>query len=147
MAWDKVKQAKLSDYVEFFETLSPETIDELEQHVTSDVNFVDPFQDVTGVEEMKFVLSKMFVDTDAPKFEVIDYAFGQKQAAYLRWDFTFKSKNKDKSWRFEGMSEIHINDEGLISKHVDHWDSASQLYEKITGIGSMVQFLKKKVAG
>ncbi|MBK66789.1 MAG: hypothetical protein CMP22_01500 [Rickettsiales bacterium] len=145
MVWDKNTQAKLADYIEFFETLSPETIDHLDEHVTTDVNFVDPFQDVTGVEEMKFVLSKMFVDTDAAKFEVLDYAFGQKQAAYLRWDFTFRSKGKEKTWHFQGMSEVHINDEGMISKHIDHWDSASQLYEKMTGIGSMVQFLKKKV--
>jgi hypothetical protein len=33
------------------------------------------------------------------------------------------------------MSEIHFNDDGLVTKHIDHWDSASQLLQTLPYIG------------
>lgn len=135
----------LEKYKTYFEALSPETIDDLDELVTGDIRFVDPFQDVTGVEEMKYVLGKMFDDVDSPAFTITDLAIGLEEAAYLRWRFTFVSK-KGKEWRFRGISEVHFNEEGRIKQHIDHWDSASQLYEKVPGLGSAVQLLKKRVS-
>ena len=142
---DKNKKELLEKYIAYFENISIDTIDHLDDLVLHDVRFVDPFQEVTGVEEMKYVLSKMFDDVDDPEFTVTDWAIGQDSAAYLRWRFVFKTK-KGKEWRFRGVSEVHFSDEGKIKQHIDHWDSASQLYEKIPGVGPMVNLLKKKVS-
>lgn len=134
----------LEAYIAYFENLSTDTVDNLDSLVVSDVRFVDHFQDVTGVEEMKYVLMHIFEDVKNPLFEIKDYAIGQENIAYIKWAFSFKGKKQE--WRFRGMSEVHFNQDGKIKLHVDHWDSISQLYQKIPGVGSMVQFLKKRVA-
>lgn len=146
MSWDKKKQAALKAYIDYYENLEPDRIDLLNDMVTTDVRFKDPFQDVSGVEEMKFVLSKMFDDTDNPQFKITDFAYGQDKTAYLRWDFTFKSKNSDKSWLVIGMSEVIFNEEGFITSHIDHWDAASQLYQKVPVLGALMRFLQNKIA-
>jgi hypothetical protein len=43
----------------------------------------------------------------------------------------------------EGMSEIHITETGLVSHHIDHWDSASQLLSKLPFIGALVRQLMR----
>ena len=39
----------------------------------------------------------------------------------------------------EGMSEIHIGDDGLVTAHIDHWDSASQLLSRLPLIGLILR--------
>jgi len=34
---------------------------------------------------------------------------------------------------------VHANDEGQITAHYDHWDSASQLLAKIPYIGAVIR--------
>ena len=37
------------------------------------------------------------------------------------------------------MSEIHIGDDGLVTAHIDHWDSASQLLVRLPLIGLLLR--------
>ena len=138
-----IKQG-LENYISYFQNLSVDTVDNLDELVVNDVRFVDHFQDVTGVEEMKYVLMKVFEDVPTPLFEINDYAIGQTNIGYIKWSFLFTGKKKE--WRFRGMSEVHFTQDGKIKLHIDHWDSISQLYQKIPGVGSIIQFLKKKVS-
>ena len=40
--------------------------------VTADVRFRDPFNDVQGVDAYGRVLTKMFADLDAPRFDLVE---------------------------------------------------------------------------
>ena len=44
---------------------------------------------------------------------------------------------------FEGMTEVHANDDGMITAHYDHWDSASQLLAKLPFAGVLVRRILK----
>ena len=39
----------------------------------------------------------------------------------------------------EGMSEIDVGEEGLITVHIDHWDSAGQLLARLPVIGAFLR--------
>ena len=118
-------------YVAAFTTLDVDNMDTLLRLVDDDVHFTDPFNDVRGKAGFCAIFAHMFKTCDEPHFTVTDIAYSD-QFTYLRWDMTARLKSWPRSALFlSGMSEIHIGENGLITAHIDHWDSASQLLAKL----------------
>ena len=126
-----------------FEGLTPDTLDELARLVAENVIFSDPFNHVTGRDQFRRIFAHMFATCDEPRFIVSDIAIGDK-AGYLRWQMTGRFKGKrGKLFSLTGMSEIHIDANGHISQHIDHWDSASQLLSDLPYIGWITRRILK----
>lgn len=132
-------------YVDFFERLTVERLDALDALAAPEMRFVDPFNDVRGVERVKAVFRKMFEDVEAPRFSVSDRAIGDR-AAYLRWTFTFRPPRTIKTWTIEGMSELRFDPHLRITEHIDHWDAAGQLYEKFPVLGRVLGLIRRRLA-
>ena len=133
-------------YVSFFEHLTPENLHELEQLCAADVHFQDPFNDGHGIEYMVRVFERMFTDTVDPSFYIIDSATsGRTGLTYIRWRFTAKTKRHN-PLTIEGVSEVRLSTEGRVAEHIDHWDAASQVYEKVPLISFLLRRLRRKLA-
>lgn len=118
-----------------FEHLTPDTLDDLVALAAADIVFTDPFNTVHGKDGFRQIFAHMFTTCDDPQFVVSDMAAG-KRAIYMRWTMTGQISGYPKQvLHLDGMSEIHFNDDGLVTKHIDHWDSASQLLQTLPYIG------------
>ena len=139
----KSHQKLIEAYVKAFTSLRPGNIDTLLALVEIDVVFVDPFNKLCGKAAFGAVFEHMFETTIEPQFTVSDVAHStvrDRRVTYLRWQMTARTKGwPSVSLELEGMSEIHIGDTGLVSHHIDHWDSASQLLSKLPFIGALVR--------
>ena len=139
----KSHQKLIEAYVKAFTSLRPGNIDTLLALVEIDVVFVDPFNNLRGEAAFGAVFKHMFETTIEPQFTVSDVAHStvrDRHVTYLRWQMTARTKGwPSVSLELEGMSEIHIGDTGLVSHHIDHWDSASQLLSKLPFIGALVR--------
>ena len=139
----KSHQKLIEAYVKAFTSLRPGNIDTLLALVEIDVVFVDPFNKLRGKAAFGAVFEHMFETTIEPQFTVSDVAHStvrDRRVTYLRWQMTARTKGwPSVSLELEGMSEIHIGDTGLVSHHIDHWDSASQLLSKLPFIGALVR--------
>lgn len=123
----KQNTAMIKAYVDAFTSLTPDHMERLMVLVADDVVFTDPFNTVTGKAGFEKIFSHMFDTCTNPRFTVRDIAPGDT-AYYLRWQMTGQLKSWPRSALvLDGMSEVRINANGLISHHIDHWDSASQL--------------------
>ncbi|WP_374447663.1 nuclear transport factor 2 family protein [Stella sp.] len=129
--------AAATAYGRFFETLAPAALERLDEVVVPEVRFVDPFNDVVGIDGMRRVLARMFADLPDARFAVTDVAVGA--AAYLRWRFT------GGRWAIEGVSEVHFAADGRASLHVDHWDAAAQLYQRVPVLGMAIRAVRRRV--
>ena len=124
---DKMIKTSMDNYVSVFTTLTPETVDTLIDLLDDQVVFTDPFNHVTGKAGFRRIFDHMFDTCTNPRFTVSDMAIGEK-GCYLRWQMTGQLKSWPRTaLNLEGMSEIHLNADGKITHHIDHWDSASQL--------------------
>ena len=133
-------------YVETFTALTPDNVERLYNLVADDVFFTDPFNVIHGKNGFRRIFDHMFETCTDPRFTVSDVAHSDI-ASYLRWQMTGKLK----SWPytnllFNGMSEVHVNQQGKISQHIDHWDSASQLMRHLPVIGAIIQPILKLFA-
>lgn len=131
-------------YADAYEALAPDTIDALCALVVADVQFRDPFSDFKGRERLAAVLRHMFAGLSEPAFTVTDIAAGE-QAVYLRWIFSFAYRGR--AYRIDGMSEVHFGEDGLVTAHLDHWDSGSQVYLHVPVLGRIIGFIRRKLAG
>ena len=129
-------------YVAFLEALTPESLPGLKDFCAPEVAFRDPFNDVAGIDALEAVFRKMFEDVAEPHFKVKDYALSGR-TAYLCWDFTFRARGR--AWSIDGMSEVTFDDEGKVLRHIDHWDAASQFYETVPFLGTLIRLIKRRL--
>ena len=130
-------------YAAAFAALTPDTLDDLLATVAPQVRFTDPFNDVTGHAGFRAIFAHMFETCETPQFHIIDIARNSQNGrhrAYLRWRMSGRLKSwPHTSLDLEGMSEVHVGDDGLITAHIDHWDSASQLLARLPVIGMLMR--------
>ena len=143
----KSHQKLINSYVSAFTSLRPGNIDALLALVEINVIFVDPFNNLRGKAAFGAVFEHMFETTIEPQFTVSDVVHStqaDRDVAYLRWRMTACTRGwPSVPLELEGMSEIHITETGLVSHHIDHWDSASQLLSKLPFIGALVRQLMR----
>ena len=119
-------------YINLFTKLTLDNIDDFDDLVSENIIFVDPFNDVKGVNAFKKIFYHMFENVKEPKFRIVDYSINN-QRVFLKWKMTFFAFKSLQT--IEGMSELLLNDAGKVISHIDYWDSLSGLLIKIPFIG------------
>lgn len=136
---------KSKNYILFFENLNINTpIEEYKKVFDLNAQFKDPFHKVFGLEKIYKIFQDMYTKLDNPKFKIIE-VISEDKIIYIKWDFEFKFKNKSKQESFEGISRVEFNNEGKAISHIDYWDSAENLYEKIPILSFFIKLIKKKI--
>lgn len=131
-------------WADFFENLTPETLNDLRSLCVPDVRFKDPFNDHTGIEPVTQVFVSMFETTDEPKFTVQRIAIDEA-TAFLSWTFTFRRKGTMSTWKIDGVSEVSFDDAGLVVSHLDHWDASQQFYARLPVVGWLIRYIARRV--
>lgn len=132
----------LDRYAQFWESLTPESLPSLAALADPDIRFKDPFNDVRGIDRTIAVMGLMF-QHGAPRFVVIDRAMGQSDRGYLRWRCTI-APERGAPTVLEGMSEVRFDAAGRAIEHIDHWDAAEQLYERVPVLGAVLRRIKRR---
>ena len=130
-------------YAEFLEGLTADSVSKLSDHVTSDVHFVDPLNNVVGVDHMTRVFSDMFTEVGPVRFTVTE-ACGNTSSGMLAWQF--QAELRGRAWTFEGTTVLRFASDGRVCEHIDHWDAAGQLYERLPIIGWLLGVLRRRLA-
>lgn len=141
------RSASLNRLVEYWQTLTPTTVDDIGYVYADDAFFRDPFNEVTGLEKIRHIFADMFVRLDAPAFNITE-TIEEPHGALLIWDFTFriKSLKPGLTRRIQGTSHIRFAADGRVQYHRDYWDAAGEFYEQLPLVGSLMRFLKKRAA-
>ena len=137
------RNATLQAYCRLFETLAPERLDELRALCTDDIRFVDPFQEIAGIDRYVALYAHMFRSVDEPRFAIVDSAVGA-EIGCIRWRFTGSVRGREVE--IDGMSELRFAPDGRIREHVDHWDAAGQVYARLPLVGRLIRGLRRLFA-
>ena len=140
-----VSPVDLDPLVNFFESITPDTVAQLGHFYDSQARFVDPFNDVQGLAAIEHIFAHMFVALHAPRFVVTGRVL-QGQQCFLTWDFHFRFKRfqPQTPQTIRGASHLVFSESGLVILHRDYWDAAQELYEKLPLVGALMRWLKKR---
>jgi len=130
----------------FFETLNSKiSIENFMDIYDVKVTFKDPFNVVEGIVPVYEIFTHMYQNLDNPRFVINEYV-ENNYVAYVKWEFIFTFKGEKKENSFEGVSRLQMNTAGKVVSHVDFWDAAEHMYEKMPLIGTLLRFIKRKIA-
>jgi steroid Delta-isomerase len=133
--------------VHFFETLSPDTLPQLETVYAADAYFKDPFNEVHDTAAIRLIFQHMFTKLQEPHFKVTNQVI-QGAQCFLTWEFHFRFHGiaPEKKQIIYGASHLRFAEDGRVTFHRDYWDAAEELYEKIPLLGSLMRWIKKRAA-
>ena len=141
-----MNKKKIKKYLLLFENLEISNINQFDELIDKNIIFVDPFNKLIGKENFKIVFKNSLQKINGPKFKVLQI-ISKKNIYFVKWKMNYKAFGKKQE--IIGLSEIGLNDSGLIKFHYDYWDSYSQFYTKIPIIGKIflifLNFIKTKI--
>ena len=138
-------EAHVAGVVDFFETLSPQTLHALGSFYDAQARFKDPFNDVQGVAAIEKIFKHMFVGLISPRF-VVTGRVVQGSQCFLTWEFRFcfRTFKQGIEQVILGASHLEFSRQGRVTLHRDYWDAAEELYEKLPLVGTLMRWLKKR---
>ena len=135
--------ASLERYVAVMEALRAGNLESLDTVMRPEARFVDPFNDVRGVDAIRAVFAHGFQQCPGMRFFVASRALDGHRAL-LRWQMVCDAGPG--GLVIEGMSELTFSADGLVAEHVDFWDPASQLYERVPLLGWLMRRIRRRLA-
>ena len=127
-----MKKNYINNYLNLFSNLNKENIKKFDDLVVKDIIFIDPFNNIKGLDNFKNIFYHMFDSVEEPKFDIVDYA-QNKDHIFLKWKMTFYAFKASQT--IEGMSDITLNKEGKVISHLDYWDSLNGIFIKLPFLG------------
>jgi ketosteroid isomerase-like protein len=133
--------------IDWFEHLSPATVDLVPQFYAADAEFKDPFNEVRGTAAITRIFRHMFTQVDEPRF-VVGSRFsgeGDQGGVMLLWDFHFRTRGRrPQSICVRGTSHLRFDAAGKVVLHRDYWDAAEELYAKLPLLGALMRGLQRR---
>ena len=140
------QEDRLHGVVDFFESLTEDSLAGLGSVYAADAAFKDPFNEVRGLEAIGAIFRHMYAQVDAPRF-VVKSRMMAGDDAFLTWDFLFRMKRFSRAEQcIRGATHLRFDAVGLIAEHRDYWDAAEELYEKLPLLGGLMRILKRAAA-
>jgi hypothetical protein len=141
---------RLDELIDFYQTLTPASLDRFGEFYAEHACFKDPFNEVSGLPAIRRIFSHMFAQLQEPRFVVTEkVGAGAMQCpaagtAFLVWTFHFRRGGKAET--IHGVTRLHWGAAGKVIDHRDYWDAAEELYMKLPLLGSLVRALRRLFA-
>lgn len=136
-------KSRFREIADWFEHLTPETLEAIGDVYAKDSTFADPFNEVRGIDAVREIYLHMFATLDAPVFSVTDIVADGRQA-FMTWSFDFRLSGKPHC--IVGCTHFRLDDTGRIVMHRDYWDAAREVYEKVPLLGAVLRALRGRLA-
>lgn len=137
-------EAAFRRYLALFEEITPDRLAELDALVAPDVVFRDPFNHVSGRAAMRRIFARMFEALREPRF-VIAHAALAGHVGLVSWRLSARAHRNDDPIAIVGMSEVHFDEAGRVTAHLDHWDAAGQVYARLPVLGFVLRRLARRL--
>ncbi|WP_334135055.1 nuclear transport factor 2 family protein [Tepidimonas sp.] len=129
---------------QFYATLTPATLAQLDTLYTPDAYFKDPFNEVRGTEAIARIFRHMYAQVLDPRFAVHDCVQGDAQA-FLTWTFHFRWHGAQRAHCIRGCTHLRFAPDGRVTWHRDYWDAAEELYAHLPLLGALMRWLRRRV--
>ncbi len=134
---------RLDDLGNFFETLTPQSLDRFPEFYAANAWFKDPFNEVRGVDAIRRIFEHMFRQVENPRF-VVTERLAEAGRAMLVWEFPVSRRGAPQIIR--GVSHLCFDAEDRVVMHRDYWDTAEELYMTLPVIGWLMRRLRKALS-
>lgn len=129
--------AQITGYCDALEVLTQDTLDAFLAMCREDIEFHDPFNHTHNRDHFRLALEHMFKNVKDLRF-VVTEKWGSGRSWIIKWTFTGNAKIVG-DLQIIGLSEVTFDTDGLVCRHIDHWDASKEFLQKIPGLGAMLR--------
>ena len=136
----------MKNFLEVFNSLTSENLHRLDEIYTSDIRFVDPAHEITGIEKLRDYFAKLYANVTSVNFDFHEVV-SDGLSGYVQWDMHF-AHPRLKGGRtiiVPGASFLRFSSTGKVSYHRDYFDLGSMLYQHLPLIGSVVRSINRRL--
>lgn len=140
-------QAMIDQFSEAYAELTAEKITHFPDLYAPDVVFIDPVQQIYGVQDLQAYFFRITEQTHFHRVNVIR-AFSSENDFFILWEMTYAHANLEQGEDIfvEGATHLRWEAERIIFQR-NYYDMGAMLYEHIPLISRVVRYMKGKVAG
>lgn len=117
--------------VDYFERLSPATLDQLDRFYAQAAWFKDPFHEVEGIEAIGAILRHTFDRLPGARFRVTRQFSASDGDLMLLWELDFVMPITSAPTTIVGATHFAFDAAGKVIRHRDYWDAAEELYGRL----------------
>ncbi len=142
----KIMLAREKKTIDFFEKLSIDTIDLVDEFYDPNATFLDPLGEHQGAESIKKYYRTLYKNVISIHF-VLDKQTIAKDTHILPWTMYLKANglNGGEEIVVTGISKIIFSKKNQVIYHRDYFDMGEFVYERIPVLKSIIAFIKKKL--
>lgn len=133
---------KLNELINWYSTLTPESVSQLNGIYHEEASFRDPFNEVRGQREIAAIFEHMFEVTQQPVFHITSVQT-EGVVAWVSWTFDFKLYGRCIS--IDGVTRLDFADDGRVLVHRDYWDALDMLVE-LPLLGAILRVIRRQLS-
>ncbi len=133
---------------DFFNNLSKETLDLIDEFYDEQVQFRDPVVEFTGREMIRKYYHHLYYSVKMIQFE-FEPDVVQGDTCVLIWKMAFEhpSVGGGKRLVVDGTSVLRESPEsGKIVYHRDYFDMGAFIYQNVWGLGWIIRYIKRRMS-
>lgn len=136
----------LASFATRFAALNKDNLELLGELYSDDVLFCDPLHELHGLTAVRRYFAELYANVEALRFEFHGYDQVAEGEGYLRWTMRYRHP------RLRGGAEIavegcsHLLWRDRVYRHRDYFDAGALLYEHLPVLGSVIAWLKRRLA-
>lgn len=114
-------------------------------YYADEIHFVDPVQEIHGIEEFRAMVERLAGRTNEAHMKVLRVSMNE-HVAFVEWVLTINFRNTKRVPMY-GLSRIILNDEGKIVEQHDLYDLWGTILTNIPFLDKLYRFFMKRVFG
>ena len=137
-------RSAIETYAKALEGADTASLDSLLDLCAETVEFRDPFNHTFTKPAFCHILEHMFKTVKGLTFEVHNI-IGSDRLWVLKWTFTGTIKPFGRV-EIVGLSEVALNEQGHVVRHIDYWDSGTEVYSKVPVLGPVIRLIRSRAS-
>lgn len=133
-------------FLETYQKLNADNLELLESIYSTDVHFIDPAHEITGLEKLTHYFLNLYRNISSISFS-FDHSSRDEREGYVQWhmSFTHPKLNSGREVTIAGVSFLRFNNEGKVYYHRDYFDIGAMVYEQLPLLGGLIRNIKRRL--
>ncbi|MFD2178206.1 nuclear transport factor 2 family protein [Veronia pacifica] len=140
------EQSPIEKFVEVYQAVGKDNLETLGSIYSEDILFEDPAHRIEGYDNLARYFGNLYENMLECRFDVHTYAVNG-DVAFLNWTMTFAHQklSNGATRKMEGSTMLTFRN-GMVVRHKDYFDLGCMIYETVPVMGSVIRYIKKRMA-
>lgn len=136
----------LRQFSERFCALNKDNLSILSTLYAKDIQFIDPLHQINGLDALTAYFTQLYANVSSIKFEIHACDSVSASEGYLRWTMHFSHPKLRAGRTISVAGCTHLKWHDTVFYHRDFFDAGAMLYEQLPVFGSIIAWLKRRMA-